>query len=143
MKNLLVVFILFTTALSAADEGYLVNDMVCDNGNALENVSDRTLMDKSYVFYVQTLDQKMVLIQKSKTEDGSEISEEFLLNQIGVDEHSKNASYLAFSKTKRSQFVVTISPTGLLTSILQNDRSFKHCEGGLIVTSLSAKSKES
>ena len=136
MKILLVMSTLFTVSFSQAETSFIEESKRCDNGNALQ--ADVTITAGAK-FSVTTVDGKTALVRSVEAENHSTT---YSLSLLGTDKDTQQPSYMAFSQNG-GHFIVVINAQNEVISIIENDRDFQKCGGGLVVIQLTTKSTES
>lgn len=134
MKIFLVVSTVLTVSTSWAQTSFIAESSKCENGNPLNGQLTTTT---EATFTVMSVDGNHVLVRTVDNE-----STTYSLSPLGVDQETKQTSYLAFAPNG-GHFVVIMTSQDAILTILENDRDFQKCKGGLVVVSLTEKASES
>jgi hypothetical protein len=136
MKILPMVFTVFTVSVSLAETEFIEDSKYCTNGNSL---SEDVTLTKNATFTVLSEGGERRLIRNG--DDGGPTTV-YSLSFFGIDQHTQLPSYMAFSQNG-GYFFVVINSQNEVVSIIQNDRDFDKCGGGLVVIQLSSVATES
>lgn len=129
MKFLLFVSAFLTISSSWGQTAFVEETVQCKNGTQIR----RELSTTAGAQFLVTEDEGHLTLQRITNTSGQQTT--YSLTYSGVDAETQQSSYIAFSPLG-SYFIVVISQENQILFILENDRDFTKCNGGMVVVSL-------